>query len=57
MKDETEVEEACERAAKMQNKARNTGSLYGGMTYEDGLREAFDWVMENSDDDPTKQVD
>ncbi len=53
MKSESEIEQAAERAAEMQNKASEQGSKFGGMTYEDGLREAFDWVMDNSETDPT----
>lgn len=55
MRTEDEIQEACERAAMMQNKADRKGvSKYPSMKYEDGLREAFDWIMENQDDDPTK---
>lgn len=55
MKSHEEIEAACERAAVMQNESANNGSKFSGMTYEDGLREALDWVCENSDEDPTKQ--
>jgi CRISPR/Cas system CMR-associated protein Cmr5 small subunit len=54
MKNIEEIEEACERAAKMQNKSDRYGSKYPSMTYEAGLRDALDWVMENADDDPTE---
>jgi len=53
MKTPQEIEEACERAAEMQNEAQENGSKYRSMTYEDGLREALDWVCDNSDEDPT----
>ena len=53
MREVNEVEEACERAAKMHSESQRKGSQYSGMTYEDGLREAFDWIMENIDEDPT----
>lgn len=54
MKDIKEIEAACERAADMQNKSRDKGvSKYRGMTYEDGLRDALDWVCDNVDEDPT----
>jgi hypothetical protein len=54
MKDIKEIEEACDRAADLQNEARDNGSKYRGMTYEDGLRDALDWVCENTDEDPTE---
>lgn len=53
MKTPTEIDDACERAAKMQHQANENGSKYRGMTYEDGLRDALDWVCENIDEDPT----
>jgi len=53
MKDIKEIEAACERAAKLHDESRDNGSKYRGMTYEDGLREALDWVCENVDEDPT----
>lgn len=54
MKSDTEIEEACGRAADMQSKANARGrSKYPGMTYEDGLRDALDWVCDNADEDPT----
>jgi hypothetical protein len=53
MKDEIEIEEACERAEKLQSRASKRGSKYPHLTYEDGLREALDWVCENAEDDPT----
>jgi hypothetical protein len=49
-----EIEEACERAAEMQCNTADNGSKYYAMTYEDGLRDALDWVCENEDCDPTK---
>ena len=54
MKDIKEIEKACDRAADLQNEARDNGSKYRGMTYEDGLRDALDWVCENIDEDPTE---
>lgn len=54
MKDIEEIEKACERAAIMHNKSQYEGSKYRGMTYEDGIRDALDWVWENVDEDPTK---
>ncbi len=54
MKSIDEIEEACERAAEMQNRATRNGSKYPGMTYEDGLREAFDWICGNEETDPTQ---
>lgn len=54
IRDSHEIEAACERAAIIQNKCANRGkSQYFGMTYEDGLRDAFDWVCRNVDEDPT----
>jgi hypothetical protein len=54
MRDFSELENACERAAELQNNANENGSKYRGMTYEDGLRDALDWVCEYIDEDPTK---
>lgn len=54
MKDETEVNEASDRAAVMVAISRKMGrSQHHGMTYEEGLRDALDWVAENIDEDPT----
>ena len=55
MKTEKEIEEAAERAADLQNAATDNGTKYGSMTYEDGLRDALDWVCEYTDEDPTNQ--
>lgn len=54
MKDEKEIEEACERAAKLNDYAEEHGSRWRAMTYEQGLREALDWVLDNIEEDPTK---
>lgn len=54
MKTKKEIEDACERAAEMHDRASENGSKYPGMTYEDGLREAFDWITENQEEDPTE---
>lgn len=56
MKDIKEIEAACERAADMQNTSREKGSKYRSMTYEDGLRDALDWVCDNVDEDPTQDA-
>ena len=56
MKHISKIEEACERAAKMQRAARKTASRYHGMTYEDGLRDVLDWVCENVEEDPTDEA-
>ena len=56
MKDIKEIEAACERAADMQNTAREKGSEYRSMTYEDGLRDALDWVCDNVYEDPTQDA-
>ena len=55
MRDIVEIEAACERAAENQVAAQQDGSQYRGMSYEDGIREALDWVCENQDEDPTNQ--
>lgn len=55
MKDITEIEEAAERAAQNQNRAQYNGSKYRGMTYEDGVRDALDWICGNVEEDPTKE--
>lgn len=54
MKDFKEIEDAAERAAEMQCEAEQNGSKYPGMKYEDGLREAFDWITGNAEEDPTR---
>lgn len=56
MKTIDQIEAACERAADLQNKARENGSKYRGMTYEDGLRDALDWVCDNIEEDPTEDA-
>ena len=53
MKDISEIESACDRAADMQAEASMIGSRYPGMSYEEGVREALDWVCDNVDEDPT----
>lgn len=55
MKDETEINDAADRAADMQNAAVECRrSKFPNMTYEDGLRAALDWVAGNEDKDPTE---
>jgi hypothetical protein len=44
MKDQTEIEEAAERAAKLHNQAERKGPKYPNMTYEQGVRDVLDWV-------------
>ena len=51
MKDIDEIEKAIDRASDMVNK----GSNFGGMTYEEGIREALEWVIGWQDEDPTQQ--
>ena len=55
MKTNEEIEAACERAAVMQNEAQENGSKLHGMSYEQGLRDALDWVCGNIKEDPTEQ--
>lgn len=58
MKDEREVNDAAERAADMQDAARKAGrSQYPNMAFEDGVREALDWVVGNVDEDPTDETE
>lgn len=54
MKDKAQIESACERACDLWEKAQDNGTQYRSMTYEDGVRNALDWVLENVDEDPTK---
>ncbi len=54
IRDINRIEEACERAAENQNNSWNHGSKFRGMTYEDGVRDALDWVCKNTDEDPTE---
>lgn len=44
MRDETEVQKMADKAAS----AANHGTKYPGMSYEEGLREALDWVLDES---------
>jgi len=46
MKTEDEVQEMADKAAAAQPK-------YHGMTYEEGVRAALDWVLENMDEGDT----
>lgn len=55
MKEIEEIEEACNRATKNQKYSREQGSRFRGMTYEDGVRDALDWVCENIEEDPTNE--
>ena len=50
MRDEIIIEDASDRAADM---AHNPNPKWSGMTYEQGLRDALDWVLELNDEDPT----
>lgn len=50
MKDQNEIEKMCEKAARECD--RPTAPRHG-MTYEEGVRAALDWVLENMDDDET----
>lgn len=54
MKTQDEAEEFQNRVLDMYDKAQRKGSKYPGMTYEQGLREAVDWIMEDQEDDPTQ---
>ncbi len=47
MIDETEIEAMAEKAAD----AAYNPTLHG-MTYEQGVRDAIDWVLGNTDDKP-----
>jgi hypothetical protein len=48
MKDETEIETQTDKAAEAATKP----SKYPGMTYEQGVRDALDWVLDNIDEAP-----
>ena len=50
MKDIDEIEAAADRASDMVY----AGSKYPGMTYEQGIRVALEWVLEIDDEDPTQ---
>lgn len=57
MRTESEIEAARERASIMVLKQKTEApqySLGSWKTYEDGLREALDWVSDLQDQDPTK---
>lgn len=47
MKDESEIQAMCDKAAD----AAMEGSKYPGMSYEEGIREALDWVLGNIPDE------
>lgn len=42
MRDEDEIQELADKAAT----AVNQGSIYPAMTYEEGVRAALDWVLD-----------
>lgn len=55
MKEEDEISEARDRAADNCHDVSKRGwSRYPGMTYEEGVRNALEWVLGDSDDDPTE---
>lgn len=48
MKTETEMYDEIDRA----NEAIDNGGKFNGMSYEDGIKEALEWVMGNTLDKP-----
>lgn len=53
MKYEDEVEDMASKAdTAVVEASANGGSKFPGMTYEDGVQAALDWVLGNSDVDP-----
>lgn len=46
---EEEVNEVIDKASEQESKGR---SRWPGMTYEQGVRNALDWILGNSDDNP-----
>ena len=50
IKDESEVEDACNRAVNHANKTPR----YPGMSYDEGLRDALEWVLGDAEEDPTE---
>ncbi len=54
MKSIPEIEKALTRAEKMHSDFMRQGSKFPGMSYEEGIRNTLDWIMENIDDDPTR---
>ena len=55
MRTEQEIRDAASRALELFLAKETTGrSKYSGMTYEDGLQDAFDWVAGEINEDPTK---
>jgi hypothetical protein len=55
MKDESEINKACDRSCDMTDRMHRNGSKYQGMSYEEGIRDALDWVLENVEEDPTEE--
>lgn len=53
MRDENEVSDLADKASTLSL----GGSKYPGMTYEQGVRDALDWVLENWDDSDGKPLD
>ena len=46
---EEEVNEVIDKTAAQDNEG---GSRWPGMTYEQGVRNALDWILGNNDDNP-----
>ena len=46
MKTEAEINDLLDRVDEMEN--------FRNMTYQDGLKAALDWVLENITEDPTR---
>lgn len=44
MRDETVIQDKADKASS----AASTPSRYPGMTYEEGVRDALDWVLDES---------
>ncbi len=52
---ERSEEEIDEQVNKATENINTVGSAWRGMSYEQGVRDALDWVTSNSDDPPMDQ--
>jgi len=51
------TEEAVERVLEKANHGIDNGTAFAGMSYEDGVRDAIDWITGNDDAEPLEDVD
>lgn len=52
MKTRKQIDEQIDRAIGPAGEYRCAGSNYSGMTYEDGVRAALEWAVEDTEEEP-----